>query len=47
VSLPPAWARKQFVKSIVFDRKDGKKGETYNLWNTVLEEGNKDAIVIN
>jgi len=47
VSLPPAWARKQFVKSIVFDRKDGKKGEDNNLWNTVLEEGNQDAIVIN
>ena len=47
VSLPPAWARKQFPKSIVFDRKDQKKGETFNLWNHILEEGNKEAIVIN
>jgi len=47
VSLPPAWARKQFTKSIVFDRKDGEKGETHNYWNTILEEGSKDAIVIN
>jgi len=47
VSLPPAWARKQFPKSIVFDRKDGHKGETHNLWNPILEEGSKEAIVIN
>ena len=47
LSLPPAWARKQFTKSITFDRKDGKKGETHNYWNTVLQEGNKEAIIIN
>jgi len=47
VSLPPAWARKRFIKSIVFDRKDRGKGETNNLWNSTLEEGDRDAIVIN
>ena len=46
-SLPPAWAKRRFVQSIVFDRKDGKRGKTNNLWNSTLEEGDQDALVIN
>jgi len=47
VSIPPAWCRKRFVKSVIFDQKDGGKGENNNLWNCMLQEGDRDAIVIN